>query len=91
MLLLPVIQIKQIKIEMVLEIVWNSEFLLIFWSDFLLVLDIDKDGIKDSDDLCPTIPETWNGINDYDGCPELGMEAYCDNNSFAKGPTDFNF
>jgi hypothetical protein len=35
------------------------------------ISDADADGILDKDDLCPTIPELWNDISDYDGCPEL--------------------
>jgi len=33
--------------------------------------DIDKDGIPDYLDLCPTIPETVNGHQDDDGCPDV--------------------
>ncbi len=40
-------------------------------------LDTDGDGIIDSQDLCPTIQETWNGITDEDGCPEIGEELWC--------------
>ncbi|MCX6823734.1 MAG: thrombospondin type 3 repeat-containing protein [candidate division SR1 bacterium] len=40
-------------------------------------LDTDGDGIIDSQDLCPTIQETWNGIDDSDGCPEIGQELGC--------------
>ncbi len=32
--------------------------------------DRDGDGIDDLDDVCPTAPETVNGIRDEDGCPE---------------------
>lgn len=32
--------------------------------------DIDNDGIVDSKDACPTVPENINGIEDADGCPE---------------------
>ncbi|MDD3262458.1 MAG: PKD domain-containing protein [Candidatus Absconditabacteria bacterium] len=44
------------------------------------VIDSDGDGISDNNDICPLIPESWNGIMDFDGCPELGLEMYCDNN-----------
>lgn len=37
--------------------------------------DIDKDGIKDSKDACPAIPEQINGVSDDDGCPE-GKTSY---------------
>ncbi|MCX6825326.1 MAG: PKD domain-containing protein [candidate division SR1 bacterium] len=40
-------------------------------------IDGDGDGIQDSKDLCPNIQETWNGINDEDGCPEIGIEFGC--------------
>ena len=32
--------------------------------------DTDNDGIKDSKDDCPTRPETKNGFQDKDGCPD---------------------
>jgi len=32
--------------------------------------DLDKDGIPDSLDLCPAQPETKNGFQDEDGCPD---------------------
>ncbi len=32
--------------------------------------DADGDGISDSDDRCPTNPETRNGYGDDDGCPD---------------------
>lgn len=32
--------------------------------------DQDGDGIPDSEDLCPTMPETFNGFEDFDGCPD---------------------
>ena len=32
--------------------------------------DRDGDGIPDSDDACPDQPETWNGYDDNDGCPD---------------------
>ncbi len=34
--------------------------------------DTDGDGIPDSTDQCPLEPETINGINDDDGCPDKG-------------------
>ncbi|MDP8256300.1 MAG: hypothetical protein P9M14_11165 [Candidatus Alcyoniella australis] len=37
------------------------------------VKDLDLDGIPDAIDLCPTIPETVNGYNDDDGCPDLAF------------------
>ncbi|AHB40990.1 hypothetical protein P148_SR1C00001G0183 [candidate division SR1 bacterium RAAC1_SR1_1] len=44
------------------------------------IIDTDGDSFPDKEDLCPLIPESRNGITDYDGCPELGLEIYCDNN-----------
>ncbi|MEI6426060.1 MAG: PKD domain-containing protein [Candidatus Absconditabacteria bacterium] len=42
-------------------------------------LDSDNDGIPDNQDLCPLLPETYNGIQDTDGCPEIGVELNCEN------------
>jgi len=33
--------------------------------------DYDGDGIPDSRDQCPTRPETDNGFQDTDGCPDV--------------------
>lgn len=33
--------------------------------------DFDGDGISDADDRCPTRPETENGFQDSDGCPDV--------------------
>jgi outer membrane protein OmpA-like peptidoglycan-associated protein len=32
--------------------------------------DRDGDGYPDGDDACPDQPETWNGLDDNDGCPD---------------------
>ena len=32
--------------------------------------DADKDGIPDSQDMCPDDPEVYQGLNDEDGCPD---------------------
>ena len=32
--------------------------------------DRDGDGVPDSTDKCPDIPETYNGMSDEDGCPD---------------------
>jgi outer membrane protein OmpA-like peptidoglycan-associated protein len=32
--------------------------------------DTDGDGLPDADDRCPTVPETRNGYQDEDGCPD---------------------
>jgi|GEM_PF-258842 len=34
--------------------------------------DRDKDGLPDPDDKCPDEPETINGFQDTDGCPDKG-------------------
>ncbi|MFB6170806.1 MAG: thrombospondin type 3 repeat-containing protein [Haloarculaceae archaeon] len=33
--------------------------------------DYDGDGIPDARDACPTRPETQNGFQDGDGCPDV--------------------
>lgn len=33
--------------------------------------DYDGDGINDTTDQCPTRPETTNGFQDADGCPDV--------------------
>lgn len=33
--------------------------------------DYDGDGIPDATDVCPTRPETPNGFQDEDGCPDV--------------------
>jgi hypothetical protein len=33
--------------------------------------DYDGDGIADGSDQCPTRPETQNGYQDADGCPDI--------------------
>ena len=45
-------------------------------------LDSDNDGIPDSQDLCPTLAENYNGIQDTDGCPEIWSELNCENTQF---------
>jgi hypothetical protein len=34
--------------------------------------DRDGDGIPDATDRCPAHPETYNGVQDQDGCPDRG-------------------
>ena len=36
-------------------------------------IDTDGDGISDSSDSCPTQPETLNGYQDTDGCPDFKL------------------
>ena len=33
-------------------------------------MDTDGDALSDGDDRCPTVPETLNGYQDEDGCPD---------------------
>lgn len=33
--------------------------------------DWDGDGIPDAADACPARPETFNGFQDQDGCPDI--------------------
>jgi len=40
-------------------------------SDRQAPADYDGDGINDSTDQCPTRPETNNGYQDSDGCPDV--------------------
>lgn len=37
--------------------------------------DSDGDGVLDSQDKCPTRPETWNKSKDDDGCPEYDTDG----------------
>ena len=42
------------------------------WSvNIIPVIDIDKDGLPNSIDQCPTQAETVNGYEDSDGCPDI--------------------
>ena len=47
------------------------------------IIDTDGDGIFDTQDLCSTIQETRNGIDDEDGCPEVGQEMACNQQNIA--------
>jgi hypothetical protein len=42
---------------------------------FLGGRDRDGDGIRDSDDLCPDVPEDLDGYQDQDGCPDLDNDG----------------
>jgi OmpA-OmpF porin, OOP family len=50
--------------------------------------DRDGDGIPDSVDLCPDVPETMNGIEDEDGCPESDQDGDGIVGAADKCPTD---
>ncbi len=39
------------------------------------IKDADQDGLADSSDKCPAEPETRNGIDDADGCPDVLPES----------------
>lgn len=39
-------------------------------SQVVWAADRDKDKIEDATDWCPTAPETYNKIDDDDGCPD---------------------
>ncbi len=64
-------------------IILSISFLLLFLSPIttilpsqsvLATLDSDGDGINDDVDQCPNEPETYNGIEDTDGCPDGVIE-----------------
>lgn len=40
--------------------------------------DSDSDGIPDKVDKCPTQPETVNGVDDADGCPDYALDSDSD-------------
>lgn len=39
--------------------------------------DSDWDGIADSLDACPSLPENYNGVQDFDWCPEIKSQNNC--------------
>jgi len=41
------------------------------------IVDSDWDWIPDHLDACPLIPENYNGIEDFDGCPEIWSNVEC--------------
>lgn len=43
--------------------------------------DTDGDWIPNTTDLCPNIPENFNGVEDKDGCPELDFNPTTNINS----------
>jgi hypothetical protein len=58
-------------------------------------LDTDSDGVIDSVDVCPLLPETVNGYNDSDGCPDSLPDTDGDgiidaNDSCPLQPENFN-
>lgn len=57
--------------------VGNGWIAALVWQDPDAPSDRDGDTIPDFKDLCPDIKETFNGIDDFDGCPEIGTELNC--------------
>jgi outer membrane protein OmpA-like peptidoglycan-associated protein len=47
-------------------------------SEKTVFADADGDGIPDVDDRCPNEPETYNGFDDNDGCPDRGRVVVTD-------------
>jgi hypothetical protein len=52
--------------------------------------DADGDGIADSMDQCPTIPENFNGFFDDDGCPDVDQSADTDGDGYGADNGDCN-
>ena len=44
-------------------------------ADFVPWYDADFDGIQDHIDQCPTVKETYNMVEDEDGCPDLSPDG----------------
>ena len=51
-------------------------------SNYNSALDFDWDWIIDSLDSCPNIPEKYNWVQDYDGCPEIWLNNNCGISNF---------
>jgi len=51
---------------------WNDNWINWDWD-----IDSDWDWIIDDLDACPLIPENYNWIEDFDGCPEIWSSADC--------------
>jgi outer membrane protein OmpA-like peptidoglycan-associated protein len=49
---------------------YGGEF-SINWSGAITRNDIDRDSIRNEDDICPHVAEDYDGFKDSDGCPEL--------------------
>ena len=52
-------------------------------------VDSDNDGVIDALDLCVNIPETYNWIQDVDGCPEIWLNNNCTVNNYKYYDYDF--
>ena len=47
------------------------------WNNKDSIIDSDWDWIPDHLDACPLIPENYNGVEDFDWCPEIGTNVNC--------------
>jgi len=56
----------------------NSVTKTLFFLTVVFVGDSDGDGINDPVDQCPNEPETFNGFEDSDGCPDSLPGDPCD-------------
>ena len=74
MLTMTVYKTIQITVLLSKKLTINSKTmtaaLILHHSDGKQTPDADGDGFADYADLCPTQPETFNGIDDKDGCPD---------------------
>ncbi len=55
--------------------------------------DRDNDGIADGDDACPDDPETYNGTDDQNGCPDADRELVIESDAelVTLQPIEFEF
>jgi outer membrane protein OmpA-like peptidoglycan-associated protein len=55
--------------------------------------DRDNDGIADGDDKCPDEPETYNWVDDQDGCPDVDRKLVIEKESelVTLRPIEFEF
>ena len=63
------------------------------WAGRARMPDRDQDGIPDSLDKCPNVPEDWDGFEDADGCPDYDNDKDGIPDSLDKCPNmpeDFN-
>jgi outer membrane protein OmpA-like peptidoglycan-associated protein len=55
------------------------------------VNDRDGDGIPDELDKCPDEPETYNGFEDADGCPDRGVVSRVEGGLITLEPIQFEY